>query len=80
MFFAGLSIEDINYDRYPSKEFQSSWIKVYLTEYLNAIPSEAEITKVYDEVQQMALASHFLWGIWSLVQYEHSDIDFDFGK
>ncbi|KAM3968238.1 ethanolamine kinase 1 [Aphomia sociella] len=79
--FVGLSIEDIDYKRYPSKEFQTSWIKVYLSEYLDVdTPSESEIKKVYTEVQRHALASHFLWGVWSLVQFELSDIDFDFGR
>ncbi|XP_059060129.1 ethanolamine kinase [Achroia grisella] len=79
--FVGLSIDDIDYKKYPSKEFQLSWIKVYLTEYKDGVtPREIEIEQVYAEVQQYVLASHFLWGIWSLVQFELSDIDFDFGK
>lgn len=77
--FLGLSIDDIDYDRYPCEEFQFDWIKVYLAMYLDIDhPTEPQIRKVYKEVQQMSLLSHFLWGIWSLVQYEHSDIDFDF--
>ncbi|XP_035431125.1 ethanolamine kinase [Spodoptera frugiperda] len=77
--FVGLSIDDIDYDRYPCEEFQFDWIKVYLAMYLDIDhPTEPQIRKVYKEVQQMSLLSHFLWGIWSLVQYEHSDIDFDF--
>ncbi|XP_063823448.1 ethanolamine kinase [Ostrinia nubilalis] len=79
--FVGLSIEDIDYSRYPSEEFQKQWIHTYLTEYLNTDnPSGQDIDKVYTEVQQLSLASHFLWGIWSLVQYELSNIDFDFGR
>ncbi|KAJ8724981.1 hypothetical protein PYW07_015939 [Mythimna separata] len=79
--FVGLSIEDIDYDRYPCEEFQLMWIKVYLATYLKVDhPSDAQISQVYTEVQQLALLSHFLWGIWSLVQFEHSDIDFDFGR
>ncbi|XP_026765148.1 ethanolamine kinase [Galleria mellonella] len=79
--FVGLSIDDIDYKRYPNKEFQTSWIKVYLTEYWDGVtPNESDIEKLYTEVQQHALASHFLWGVWSLVQFELSDIDFDFGR
>ncbi|KAF9411799.1 hypothetical protein HW555_009496 [Spodoptera exigua] len=79
--FVGLSIDDIDYDRYPCEEFQFEWIKVYLAMYLDVDhPTEPQIRKVYKEVQQMSLLSHFLWGIWSLVQYEHSNIDFDFGR
>lgn len=78
--FVGLSIGDIDYNKYPSKDFQVSWIKEYLTEYLSATPTPHDVEKVYTEVQHHSLASHFLWGIWSLVQYELSDIDFDFGR
>ncbi|XP_041973074.1 ethanolamine kinase [Aricia agestis] len=78
--FVGLSIEDIDYQKYPSKEFQCSWIRTYLAEFLDSAPSTEEIEKVYREVQCLSLASHFLWGVWSLVQYELSDIDFDFGR
>ncbi|KOB75530.1 Choline/ethanolamine kinase [Operophtera brumata] len=66
--------------KYPSKDFQISWIREYLTEYADSKPSEEDIERVYDEVQLQTLASHFLWGVWSLVQFEHSDIDFDFGR
>ncbi|CAH2063341.1 unnamed protein product, partial [Iphiclides podalirius] len=77
--YVGLSVYDIDYNRYPDKEFQMYWIRLYLSEYLcQESPGDAEVEKVYVEVQQLSLASHFLWGIWSLVQYELSDIDFDF--
>lgn len=76
-----MSIDDIDYNRYPSKDFQTTWIQRYLIDYLNVEkPSEESIEKLYREVQHHALASHFMWGIWSLVQYELSSIDFDFGR
>ncbi|XP_063379777.1 ethanolamine kinase [Cydia fagiglandana] len=79
--FVGLSIDDIDYAKYPSKEFQMSWIAAYLAEFLNVdSPDQRAVEKVYEEVQQLALASHFMWGAWSLVQFELSDIDFDFGR
>lgn len=57
------------------------WIHRYLIEYLNVEePSEESMEKLFREVQHHALTSHFLWGIWSLVQYELSSIDFDFGR
>ncbi|XP_075972851.1 ethanolamine kinase 1 [Anticarsia gemmatalis] len=77
--FVGISIEDIDYNKYPSKDFQLKWIRAYLAEYQSDNnPSDEQIQNVYVEVQQLSLLSHFLWGIWSLVQYEHSTIDFDF--
>lgn len=76
-----MSIDDIDYNRYPDREYQMFWIRTYLSEYCDVEkPSEEEVEKVYKEVQRLSLASHFMWGIWSLVQYELSDIDFDFGR
>ncbi|CAG9090725.1 unnamed protein product [Plutella xylostella] len=81
--FVGLSVDDIDYNRYPSKSFRLSWIKAYLSEYMKVtddnIPNDT-VETVCTQVEQMSLASHFLWGVWSLVQYELSDIDFDFGR
>ncbi|XP_049865022.1 ethanolamine kinase [Pectinophora gossypiella] len=77
--FVGLSIDDIDYSRYPDKGFQTAWIQTYLTEFnCGVAPSDEQVEQVYREAQHHCLASHFLWGIWSLVQYEHSSIDFDF--
>lgn len=70
----------MDYNRYPNKNFQLSWIREYLTEYDGTKPSDLTVERVYNEVQLLSLASNFLWGIWSLVQFEHSDIDFDFGR
>ncbi|XP_045763880.1 ethanolamine kinase [Maniola jurtina] len=79
--FVGISIENMDYSRYPSKDFQINWIRIYLAEYLdNPTPSEEQIEEIYKDVQRLSLASHFKWGIWSLVQFELSDIDFDFGR
>ncbi|CAG4940598.1 unnamed protein product [Colias eurytheme] len=81
--FVGISIDDIDYSRYPNKEFQLFWIRTYLTEYFDDLDPETLSSKteeVYREVQLLSLVSHFMWGIWSLVQFEHSSIDFDFGR
>ncbi|KAK3818856.1 MAG: kinase-like domain-containing protein [Benniella sp.] len=40
--------------------------------------SEAELERLYREVNKFALASHFYWGVWALVQAQLSDIDFDY--
>lgn len=58
-----------------------TWIEIYLKEFMeDHNPQLADIERVYKDVQQLSLASHFMWGVWSLVQFELSDIDFDFGR
>ncbi|XP_052900363.1 ethanolamine kinase [Anopheles moucheti] len=76
--FAG--IDDIDYGRYPTQDFQRSWLRVYLQEYLGeSIPvTDSAVQRLYVQVNQYALASHFFWAIWALIQAEHSTIDFDF--
>ncbi|KAL1129692.1 hypothetical protein AAG570_012636 [Ranatra chinensis] len=79
--FAGVS--EVDYSRYPNKEFQISWLNIYLSEY-NQCKNAAgtvtfsEINDLYLEVNKFSLASHLHWAIWALVQAHHSAIDFDF--
>ncbi|KAI8987582.1 kinase-like domain-containing protein [Mycotypha africana] len=74
--FAGFECE---YWRYPSKEFQLKWFDWYLTEYNNGVePTKEEKLKLYKEVNGFALASHYYWGLWAMIQAMVSDIDFNY--
>ncbi|XP_055389828.1 ethanolamine kinase [Condylostylus longicornis] len=79
--FTGIEVDEIDYKRYPSKEFQFEWLEVYLKSYLEIteVPKQ-NIEKLYIESNQFALAAHLFWAIWGLVQAENSKIDFDFVK
>ncbi|RXM97234.1 Ethanolamine kinase 1 [Acipenser ruthenus] len=79
--FAG--INEVDYSRYPSKELQMQWLKAYLESYKEykgqgSQVSEKEVEVLYVQVNQFALASHFFWGLWALIQAKYSTIDFDF--
>ncbi|XP_041113370.1 ethanolamine kinase 1-like [Polyodon spathula] len=79
--FAG--INEVDYSRYPSKELQMQWLKAYLESYKEykgqgSQVSEQEVEVLYVQVNQFALASHFFWGLWALIQAKYSTIDFDF--
>lgn len=74
--FAG--IDEIDYGRYPEREFQLRWLRVYLEEFTGGPCSDSDVERLYVQVNQFALAAHFLWSIWALIQAEHSTIDFDF--
>ncbi|MGH0131157.1 UNVERIFIED_CONTAM: hypothetical protein FKN15_039918 [Acipenser sinensis] len=79
--FAG--INEVDYSRYPSKELQMQWLKAYLESYKEykgqgSQVSEEEVEVLYVQVNQFALASHFFWGLWALIQAKYSTIDFDF--
>lgn len=68
----------IDYTKYPSREYQLDWIKAYLEEYKESHVTDADVETLYKHVNKFALSSHFLWSLWSLIQAEHSTIDFDF--
>ncbi|KAG0249344.1 hypothetical protein BG011_009397 [Mortierella polycephala] len=72
---------ECEYENYPSKDVQYKWLRSYLevgrTESDGDVPEE-DVKQLYREVNKFALASHFYWGIWALVQAQLSDIDFDY--
>ncbi|XP_072390670.1 ethanolamine kinase [Diabrotica undecimpunctata] len=73
-----VGIDEIDYSLYPNKDFQTKWIKVYLKEYNGQEPSSKEIEKMYVQINKSSLVTHIFWGVWSLVQAEHSSISFDY--
>lgn len=75
--FAG--VDEADFSRYPKRDFQLAWLRVYLQEYLQRSDiTDAEVERLYLQVNQFALAAHMLWAVWSLIQAEHSNIDFDY--
>ena len=40
--------------------------------------SDAEVMQLLKQVEKFALAAHLVWGIWGLIQSQHSKIHFDF--
>nr|CAH7756816.1 unnamed protein product [Callosobruchus chinensis] len=74
--YAGL--DDIDYARYPDKMLQIDWLRTYLTEYLGCEPSQIQIERLFVQVNKFALLSHIFWGVWALIQAEHSYINFDY--
>lgn len=74
-----IGVDSVDYSRYPSKELQWEWLRIYLKTYHNTNDiSDDMIEDLYIQVNQFALATHLLWGIWALIQAEHSTINFDF--
>ncbi|XP_061570871.1 ethanolamine kinase 1 [Cololabis saira] len=79
--FAGLN--EVDYSHYPTRDFQLQWLRSYLEAYKehkgqgDAVTDE-EVETLYVQVNQFALASHFFWGLWALIQAKVSTISFDF--
>ncbi|KAH8255166.1 hypothetical protein KR038_006829 [Drosophila bunnanda] len=72
-------VDEVDYSRYPKRDFQLKWLRVYLEKYLQrSYIQNEEVELLYVQVNQFALASHIFWTVWSLLQAEHSTIDFDY--
>ncbi|ALC49248.1 eas [Drosophila busckii] len=72
-------VDEVDYTRYPKREFQLKWLRAYLEHYLQRTNIQNdEVELLYVQVNQFALAAHIFWTVWSLLQAEHSTIDFDY--
>lgn len=67
----------MDYGKYPDKALQFDWLKCYLSEFKGDF-TQHDVELLYVQVNKFVLASHVLWGLWALIQAEHSYIDFDF--
>ncbi|XP_068134086.1 ethanolamine kinase 1 [Hyperolius riggenbachi] len=79
--FAG--VNEVDYNLYPDRALQMQWLRAYLEAYkeykgFSSEVTEKEVEILYVQVNQFALASHFFWGLWALIQSKYSKIDFDF--
>ncbi|XP_062949390.1 choline kinase alpha isoform X3 [Cynocephalus volans] len=73
-----------NVRKYPSRKQQLHFISSYLAAFQNDFESlsseEKSVIKeeMLLEVNRFALASHFFWGLWSIVQAKISSIEFGY--
>ena len=87
--FAGVDKPD--YSLFPSREYQLKWLTIYLnsfykkvnTFYANETDKQVNVDNqlvndFYEEVRRFTLASHFMWAVWSLVQAQCSQLEFNF--
>lgn len=68
----------VDYSRYPARETQVQWLRYYLEAQKGTAASPREVERLYAQVNKFALASHFFWALWALIQNQYSTISFDF--
>ncbi|XP_053305662.1 choline kinase alpha [Spea bombifrons] len=73
-----------SFSKYPTRKQQLHFISSYMAEFYpgfenlsNEERSKVE-TEMLTEVNRFALASHFFWGLWSIVQAKISSIEFGY--
>ncbi|XP_055454048.1 ethanolamine kinase 2 isoform X2 [Psammomys obesus] len=74
--FAG--VNEVDYSHYPSREIQLQWLHYYLEAQKGTAATPREVERLYAQVNKFALASHFFWALWALIQNQYSTISFDF--
>ncbi|XP_027273396.1 ethanolamine kinase 2 isoform X3 [Cricetulus griseus] len=74
--FAG--VNEVDYCRYPARETQLQWLRYYLEAQKGTAATPREVERLYAQVNKFALASHFFWALWALIQNQYSTISFDF--
>ncbi|XP_066579836.1 choline/ethanolamine kinase isoform X1 [Amia ocellicauda] len=70
-----------NLENFPNKQQQLHFIRHYLAEHNgNASQEDQAQTEehIIIEANRFALASHFLWGLWSIIQAKLSTIEFGY--
>lgn len=69
-------------ENYPTREQQLHFIRNYLAEQERCSHMKIDQTQVEEamiiEANRYALASHFLWGLWSIIQAKISKIEFGY--
>ncbi|XP_034031394.1 choline/ethanolamine kinase [Thalassophryne amazonica] len=69
-------------ENYPTKDQQLHFIRSYLAEQKQCPEITLDQTQIEEqmitEANRYALASHFLWGLWSIIQAKISKIEFGF--
>ncbi|XP_069739022.1 choline/ethanolamine kinase-like [Phaenicophaeus curvirostris] len=65
---------------YPSRQQQLHFIRHYLSEESGSSPEEQSRLEeqLLSEISRFALASHFFWGLWSILQAKISTIKFGY--
>ncbi|CAG8960350.1 hypothetical protein HYFRA_00012424 [Hymenoscyphus fraxineus] len=77
---------DCEHQLLPTKSQRKDFIREYIRSYFSfqrdntGVDEEAEIQKLFDEVDVWRGIPGFYWGIWALIQATISQIDFDYAS
>lgn len=70
---------DLDFSRYPTRAQQDKFLREYLTRLRPRKPSWlGHMDRLRREVALYSPLSHYLWGVWSFIQYCSSPVDFDY--
>jgi len=67
-------------ENFPTEQEQATFIGAYLAESGQSDVSVDAVKKVIEETAAFVPVSHFLWGVWALLQVELSPVKFGFAE
>ena len=70
-------VDQIDFDRYPNKDEQCRWLKIYF-EARGMIFNGKE--KICHLIDQFSALSHFCYGLWGLVQVCFAKLGYDYNS
>ncbi|ELP88292.1 ethanolamine kinase, putative [Entamoeba invadens IP1] len=68
----------MDFSKYPNRQEQDFFLRTYLETYNGKAPTDEEVDKLYDVVNQFQLATNLLWAIWGFVDAALSTIEWDY--
>jgi len=80
--FAGM--EDVDYSRFPDRDYQMAWLRTYLESYHERLGHQhtgvtpLELETLFVQVNKFVLASHLMWMLWGIIQAKYSTIGYDY--
>ena len=82
-FVEHAGVEELDHSLYPNRAYIKEWLKVYFTEYNslrgdNSAISDAVLERACDLANFFGLWANMWWGLWGLVQAEHSAVEFNY--
>ena len=63
---------------HPSEQQQRAFVKTYLQARFGQEPTEEEVERLRVQVHKHEMFSNMHWFLWGLLQYQVSDIDWDY--
>ncbi|BFZ15776.1 hypothetical protein BsWGS_18815 [Bradybaena similaris] len=63
---------------YPTRDEQYCFFRMYLQASKKTSVTQEDLASMFRETNTFTLHSHFLWGVWAMVQAQTSSIEFDY--
>ncbi|KAG1330071.1 Choline/ethanolamine kinase [Cocos nucifera] len=67
----------LDFNKYPDHDERERFVQTYLSS-SDETPNQVEVDNLLQLIDEYALASHLVWGLWGIISEHSNDIDFDY--